>query len=42
MLLHNRIYTTRQTHLRTRSRNRLNEGRSRTALAAALLRQPSS
>lgn len=39
LLPHNPIYAQRYQHLTTRSRNPLNDGQARTALAAALLRQ---
>lgn len=39
MVRHNPVYTARYAHLRTRERNRLNDGQARAALGAALLRQ---
>jgi transposase len=39
LLPHNHVYAARYTHLRARTRNPLNDGQARSALAAALLRQ---
>ena len=39
LLPHNHVYARRYTHLLTRTRNPLNDGQARSALAAALLRQ---
>ncbi|MBW6455140.1 MAG: transposase [Trueperaceae bacterium] len=39
LVQHNHVYAARYTHLRTRTRNPLNDGQARTALSAALLRQ---
>jgi transposase len=36
---HNPVYTSRHVHLTGRGRNKLNDGKARNAMAAALLRQ---
>jgi hypothetical protein len=38
-LPHNPVYTSRRAHLTGRGHNKLNDGKARSALAAALLRQ---